>query len=181
MRVGALVLVGCGLCGCLEGDAERLRRAESSVRAAAATLRPPPPWTAPDYTEIPWSEAAALIQSQAVDRVLATRTRRVYVIKKSGDKHYTTAPKVGAVAELIAPIPKNDLQFLYRDDIEEISWSEAESLIRGKRAISVSTSHFNMVSVHVEGRGHPLAVAPSEEAVRKLINEVDPSLLLAVE
>ena len=113
--------------------------------------------------------------------MLATRTRRVYVIKRGGDKHYTTAPPLGDVAKLIAQIPRDERQFLYRDDIEEISWAEAESLIRSKQATSVSTSQFNMVSLNVKGGGYPLAVAPSEQDVRKLIEEVDPSLLGTVE
>jgi hypothetical protein len=177
----ALLLVGSGLCGCRKAGPDQLKRAESSIQTAAATLRPPPPWLPPNYTEIPWSEAAMLIQSQAVDRVLATKTRRVYVVKRGGDKHYTTAPRVGEVAKLIAHIPREERQFLYRDDIEEISWAEAEALIRSKHATSVSTSHFNMVSLNVKGGGYPLAIAPSEKDVLKLIEEVDPSLLGAVE
>lgn len=179
--VSALLLVGSGLCGCREVEPDKPNRAESSLEIAVATLRPPPPWLPPNYTEIPWSEALPLIQSQAVDRVLATRTRRVYVIKRGGDKHYTTAPRLGEVAKLVAQIPRNDRQFLYRDDIEEISWAEAESLTRSRQATSVSISHFNMVSLNVKGGGYPLAIAPSEEVVGKLLQEVDPSLLLTVE
>ncbi|MDC3962601.1 hypothetical protein [Polyangium jinanense] len=171
------------LLGCKDLAPEKPKSAVAGIGAAAAPLRPPPPWLPPNYTEIPWSEAATLIQRQEVDRVFGTRTRRVYVVKREGQKHYTTAPRRGDLAKLLAQIPREELKFLYRDDIEEISWAEAESRIRNKQVISVSTSHFNMVSLSMKGGAYPLAVAPSERDVRKLIEEVDPSgnLLGAVE
>ncbi|MDI3284506.1 hypothetical protein [Polyangium sp. 15x6] len=175
---GLLLLLGCKDLG-----PEEPKRASAGIGAAAAPLRSPPPWLPPNYTEIPWSEVVTLIQSQAVDRVLGTRTRRVYVVKREGQKHYTTAPRLGDLAKLMAQFPREELRFLYRDDIEEISWAEAESRIRNKQVVSVSTSHFNMVSLSMPGGGYPLAIAPSERDVRKLIEEVDPSgnLLGAVE
>jgi hypothetical protein len=177
----ALLLIGSGLWGCQEAPPDKPKRAESTLQTAVATLRPPPPWLPPNYTEIPWPEVVTLIQSQEVDRVLATRTRRVYVVKRGGDKRYTTAPRLGEVAELVAQIPRNDRRFLYRDDIQEISWAEAESLVRSRQATSISMSHFNMVSLNVKGGGYPLAIAPSEKDVGKLIDEVDPSLLGTIE
>ncbi|MDC0745038.1 hypothetical protein [Polyangium mundeleinium] len=161
--------------GCKDMGPEQPNTASTGIGAAAAPLRPPPPWLPPNYTEIPWSEAVALIQRQAVDRVFGTKTRRVYVVERNGEKRYTTAPRLGDLAELMAQIPREERKFLYKDDIEEISWAEAESLIRAKRVESVSLTHFSMVSLYMKGGRYPLAIAPSEKDLRKILDEVDPS------
>ncbi|MDI1479175.1 hypothetical protein [Polyangium sp. y55x31] len=179
MATSGLVL----LLGCKDAGPVQPKRASVGMRAEVEALRPPPPWLPPNYTEIPWSDAVTLIQRQAVDRVFGTKTRRVYVVERNGEKRYATAPRVGDLAKLMAEIPREELRFLYRDGVEEISWAEAESLIRSKRATGVSLSHFNWMALNVKGGGYVLAVTPSESDVRKLIEEVDPSgnLLVAIE
>jgi len=179
-------LLACsGLSGCDDAGPEKLRKEASvGIRAEAAALRPPPPWLPPNYTEMPWSEAAALIQRQAIDRAVATTTRRVYLVMRNGDKHYTTAPRSNEVIAMMAKVPREKIEFMWRDNqYEEISWAEAVSLLHRKRVNSVSLSHFNMMSVNVKELGPTLAITPSEEEVRKILAEVDPSgnLLSAIE
>ncbi|HVK65430.1 MAG TPA: hypothetical protein VM694_13195 [Polyangium sp.] len=161
--------------GCKDMGPEQPKTATTGIGAAAAPLRPPPPWLPPNYTEIAWLDTVALLRSRAVDRVFGTRTRRVYVVRRGGEKHYTTAPRRGDLAKLMVEFPREDRGFLYDDDFEEISWAEAESRIRNKKVETVSLSHFSMASLNMKGGGRPLAIVPSESDLRKLLDEVDPT------
>lgn len=150
-----------------------------TAAAASATARrvddTPPAWLPPpDYTELAWDKATALIRSGGAGRVIGTRTRRAYVVTPGGEKHFTIEPRHGDLKALIAEdFPKDHL--LYRDDHDEISWKDAEALIREKRAKHVFAAHFQLVTVGIGNGTDFFAIAPKDVEVAKLVKKANAS------
>lgn len=138
----------------------------------------PPSWLPLGYSEIPWVRAEELIRNRDVNRVIATQTRRAYVITRSGDKHFTIEPRSGALTALLAGVSRDEFLIVHAD---EIPWQDAETLLRERRASGIMAGHFRTIYVTVKGGGSFLAIAPESLDVGTLVKEADPSLDITVE
>lgn len=152
--------------------------ATPSVTASSAQAEPPrddtpPLWTAPGYTEISWAEAEKRILLYDVDRVIGTRTRRVYLITRGDDvyKRFTIEPRSGALKSLLQGMPR--YIFLRSVDNHEVPWKEAEAILREGRARSVFASHFDLVYItDKEGREYLSIPGPDAPDLVKLAGPV---------
>lgn len=154
----------------------------SSGAKPGPTLAPrddtPPSWTPMGYSEIPWVRAEELIRNRDVNRVIATQTRRAYIITGSGDEHFTIEPQSGALTTLLAGVPRGEFLVAH---VDEIPWQDAETLLRERRASGIMEGHFRTVYVTVKGGGSFLAIPPESLNVSTLVKEADPSLDVTVE
>jgi hypothetical protein len=187
VAASALFWVIGGASGCSEetasGSGLSVSSARPSATASAAVAASVPDTSPPSflpsggYTELPWPDAMEVIQRRAVDRVIRTQTRRAYVVKRNGDKHFTIEPVHGALRAVIREADDNS--FLHYEK-HEIPWEEAEAHLRSGRAQGVSVLHFRIVEVTLDHRS-VFAILPEGKSVRQILDEAKSTLEVTIE
>jgi hypothetical protein len=186
LAAGALLSTSCdrsssSVTVTAETAASTAAKAPSSASVAPPRDDTPPAWLPPpDYVEIPWVKAAQLIRTRVADRVIGTKTRRVYLSTPSGEKFFTTEPKHRDNKLLVDYVMESKGLVMYRE-YEEISWKEAEDHIRNKRAKNIGLAHFQVATLSLPDGRHVFFIPPKDVNLAALVEQIDPSIGVTVE
>ena len=130
------------------------------------------------FEPIPWASAEAMVHSAQHLWLEETQSGRVYlnVFEDSGERKVVTElPRGLDLGELLAGMKRPAGTFKHFR-YQQVSWAEAEAMIRGERPTrkvrSIGAMHFSRVFLTTTQEEEFLAIQPTHGALSTLLGEV---------